>query len=136
MDNCLFCNIVAGSSPSYTVYEDDKTKAFLDIFPSTQGHVVVILKKHGWAIGDYTPEELGTLMGTVQKVVAALTVAFKTEVFTIGMNHKEENGVHHLHIHVLPRFFDDKGSVIQSVVEREGKDSLTETQEKIKKEIR
>lgn len=136
MDNCLFCKIVAGVSPSYTVYEDDATRAFLDIFPSTPGHVVVILKKHGWAIGDYTPSELENLMATVQKVVAALTVAFKTEVFTIGINHKEENGVHHLHIHVLPRFPDDKGGVIQSVVEREGKETLQETQEKIKKEIR
>jgi len=136
MDNCLFCKIVAGSTPSYTVYEDEQTKAFLDIFPSTSGHVVVILKKHGWAIGEYTPEELGNLMATVQKVVAALTVAFQTEVFTIGMNHKEENGVHHLHMHVLPRFLDDGGSVIQSIVEREGKDSLTEIAEKIKKEIR
>ena len=75
-------------------------------------------------------------METVQKVVVALTRAFQTEVFTIGMNHKEENGVHHLHMHVLPRFFDDHGSVIQSVVEREGKETLQETQEKIKKEIR
>ncbi len=135
MDNCLFCSIVANTSPSYTVYEDEETKAFLDIFPSTSGHVVVILKKHGWGISDYTPEELGSLMATVQKVVAALTQAFKTEVFTIGMNHKEENGVHHLHMHILPRFFDDKGGVIQSVVEREGKESLTEIAEKIKKEI-
>jgi len=136
MDNCLFCNIAANTSPSYTVYEDDVTKAFLDIFPSTPGHVVVILKKHGWAIGDYTPEELGRLMATVQKIVAALTGTFKTEVFTIGINHKEENGVHHLHMHVLPRFPDDEGSVIQSVVEREGKEPLTAIAEKIKKEIR
>ena len=135
MDNCLFCNIVAGSTPSYTVYENAETKAFLDIFPSTPGHVVVILKKHGWAIGEYTPEELMSLMATVQKVVAALTVTFKTEVFTIGMNHKEDNGVHHLHIHVLPRFPDDGGSVIQSVVDKDGKLTLTEIAEKVKNSI-
>jgi histidine triad (HIT) family protein len=135
MDNCLFCKIIANETPSYTVYEDDATKAFLDIFPSTEGHVVVILKKHGWAIGDYTSEELGVLMGTVQKVVAALTAVFATEVFTIGMNHKEENGVHHLHIHVLPRFPDDGGSVIQSVVDKDGKLTLTEIAEKVKNSI-
>ena len=135
MDNCLFCNIVSGASPSYTVYEDEVTKAFLDIFPSTPGHVVVILKKHGWAMSDYTPEELGLLMGTVQKVVGALTKVFNTEVFTIGINHKEENGVHHLHVHVLPRFFDDGGSVIQSVVEKDGKRTLTEIAEDVKNAI-
>jgi len=135
MDNCLFCNIVSGSSPSYTVYEDEVTKAFLDIFPSTPGHVVVILKKHGWAMSEYTPDELGTLMGTVQKVVGALTKVFNTEVFTIGINHKEENGVHHLHVHVLPRFFDDGGSVIQSVVEKDGKRTLTEIAAAVKNAI-
>jgi histidine triad (HIT) family protein len=135
MDNCLFCAIVANTTPSYTVFEDEYTQAFLDIFPSTSGHVVVILKKHGWAITDYTQEELGFLMGTVQKVVRALTQVYKTDVFTIGINHKEEHGVHHLHIHVLPRFPDDGGSVIQSVVTKDNTASLTDIASKIKKAI-
>lgn len=135
MDNCLFCKIVANESPSYTVYEDEYTRAFLDIYPSVSGHTVVILKKHSWTILDYTPEELSYLMGTVQKVVAALTALYKTEVFTLGINHKEEQGVHHLHIHILPRFPDDGGGVIQSIVENNVKEPLTEIAEKIKKEI-
>ena len=136
MDSCLFCKIIANDVPSYTVYEDEYTRAFLDIFPSTTGHVVVILKKHGWTILDYTPEELASLMATVQKIVRALTATYKTEVFTLGVNHKEEQGVHHLHIHVLPRFSDDKGGVIQSIVEKEVKEALPAIVEKIKKEIR
>jgi len=136
MDSCLFCKIIANDVPSYTVYEDEYTRAFLDIFPSTTGHVVVILKKHGWTILDYTPEELASLMATVQKIVRALTATYKTEVFTLGVNHKEEQGVHHLHIHVLPRFSDDKGGVIQSIVEKEVKEALPAIAEKIKKEIR
>ena len=136
MDSCLFCKIIANDVPSYTVYEDEYTRAFLDIFPSTTGHVVVILKKHGWTILDYTPEELASLMATVQKIVRALTATYKTEVFTLGVNHKEEQGVHHLHIHVLPRFPDDKGGVIQLVVEKEVKEALPAVAEKIKKEIR
>ena len=136
MDSCLFCKIIANDVPSYTVYEDEYTRAFLDIFPSTTGHVVVILKKHGWTILDYTPEELASLMATVQKIVRALTATYKTEVFTLGVNHKEPLGVHHLHIHVLPRFPDDKGGVIQLVVEKEVKEALPAVAEKIKKEIR
>ncbi len=136
MDECLFCKLIANKVPSYTVYEDQYSRAFLDIFPSTSGHVVVILKKHGWTILDYTPEELSHLMETVQKVVRALTKVYTTEVFTIGTNHKEPLGVHHLHIHVLPRFPDDKGGVIQLVVEKEVKEALPAIAEKIKKEIR
>ncbi|MFH0749674.1 MAG: HIT family protein [Candidatus Gottesmanbacteria bacterium] len=136
MDKCLFCQIVANETPSYTVYEDEKTRAFLDIFPSTPGHVVVVLKKHGWAIQDYNPEELMVLMATVQKIVSALTVVYKTEVFTIGMNHKEQYGVHHMHFHILPRFSDDGGSVIQSVVEKDSKHLLTDIASMVKNAIK
>ena len=136
MDNCLFCKIVTNEVPSYTVYEDQHTRAFLDIYPSVPGHTIVILKKHGWTILDYSPEEFSHLMATVQKVVRAITVIYKTEVFTLGINHKEEQGVHHLHVHVLPRFPGDGGDVIQSIVEKEVKESLTGIAEKIKKEIK
>lgn len=134
-DTCLFCSIVNHTASSYTVYEDDATHAFLDIFPSTEGHVIVVLKKHGWSILDYTEQELGLLMGTVQKVVRALTSVYKTEVFTIGVNHKEEQGVHHLHVHVLPRFSDDKGGVIQSVVEKDSTTSLADIAQLVKDAI-
>jgi len=135
MDDCLFCKIIANAVPSYTVYEDEYTRAFLDIFPSTIGHVVVILKKHGWTILEYTPEELSHLMETVQKIIRALTNVYKTEIFIIGTNHKEPLGVHHLHVHVMPRFPDDKGGVIQSIVETEVKEPLPAIAEKIKKAI-
>ena len=46
MDDCLFCKIIKGEIPSYTVYENDKIKAFLDINPVTNGHCVIIPKKH------------------------------------------------------------------------------------------
>jgi histidine triad (HIT) family protein len=118
------------------VYEDTYTRAFLDIYPSVSGHTIVILKKHGWTVLEYTPEELSYLMATVQKVVRALTAVYKTEVFTLGINHKEELGVHHLHVHVLPRFPGDGGGVIQSIVENDVKESLTEIAEKIKKEMK
>ena len=45
-DNCIFCKIINGEIPSYTVYEDDVVKAFLDISQGTPGHTLVIPKKH------------------------------------------------------------------------------------------
>jgi len=135
MDECIFCKLVSNQIPSYTVYEDQWSRAFLDIFPSAPGHVAVVLKKHGWTLLDYTPDELKRLWSTVQKVVPALTVVYKTEIFTIGINHKELKGVHHLHVHIIPRFPDDRGGVIQSIVEKEVKEPLGDIAEKIKKAI-
>ena len=136
MNSCLFCRLVANEIPSYTVYEDEETRAFLDILPCTPGHTMVILKKHGESILDYSKEELGILWATVQKVTKALERTFKTSVFTMGINHGEEAGVHHLHVHVLPRFPDDGGGVIQSIVHSEPKEGLLEVQKKIVEHIK
>ena len=46
MDNCIFCKIINGEIPSYTIYEDDIVKVFLDINPETIGHMLIIPKKH------------------------------------------------------------------------------------------
>ena len=46
MDDCLFCKIVRGDIPSYKIHEDDNYLAFLDIAQFTDGHTIVIPKKH------------------------------------------------------------------------------------------
>ena len=46
MENCIFCQIVSGTIPSSKVYEDDKVMAFLDITQTTNGHTLLIPKKH------------------------------------------------------------------------------------------
>jgi histidine triad (HIT) family protein len=135
MDSCLFCRIIQNESPSYTVYDDEETRAFLDIQPCAPGHVMVVLKKHGVTFLDYSPEELGKLFASVQKVILALTKTFKTDIFTIGINHGEKTGVHHLHIHIIPRFPDDGGGVIQSVVKKEGKEGLGEVCDTVKRNM-
>ena len=136
MSNCIFCKIINNEVPSYTVYEDDKTRAFLDIFPSAPGHVMVILKKHGDTVLDYASRELSDLMTTTQKVVGALERVYDTKTLTIGINHGEPSGVPHLHIHIIPRTPADAGGVIQSIVKREGKDTIQKECEKIKIEIK
>lgn len=44
--DCVFCKIIAGEIPSYTIYEDDIVKCFLDINPDSNGHTLIIPKKH------------------------------------------------------------------------------------------
>lgn len=115
MDLCIFCQIVKNEIPSYTVHEDESTRAFLDIFGATDGHTMVILKKHGETIHDYTAAELGALWSSVERVAKAIEKAYDTSVLSIGINHGEPAGVHHLHVHILPRFEGDGGGIIQSL---------------------
>lgn len=115
MNDCIFCKIVANEIPSYTLYEDDTTCSFLDIFGATDGHAMVILKKHGATIHDYTDVDLGILWGCVQKVAAAIEKAYDTQILSIGINHGEPAGVKHLHVHIMPRFDGDGGGIMQSL---------------------
>lgn len=115
MNECIFCKLVANEIPSYTVYEDADTRSFLDIFGATDGHTMVILKKHGATIHDYTQDELGLLWATAKKVAVAIEKAYDTHILSIGINHGEPQGVKHLHVHIMPRFEGDGGGIMQSL---------------------
>ncbi len=135
--DCLFCKIVANEIPSYTVYEDEFTRAFLDIFGATDGHTMVILKNHGATILDYSPDDLKRLWSTAQKVAAGIEKAYDTKILSIGINHGEPQGVKHLHVHILPRFEGDGGGIIQSLSGRPLKDKdFTSVAEKIRKNLK
>ena len=125
MEDCLFCKVIANRIPSYTVYEDGATRAFLDVFPSTDGHVVVVHKRHEEKITGYTGKELAELFTTVQKVVQALEKTYQTSVLSIGLNYGEEQGVHHTHVHVMPRFVGDGGGIMQSLPAKKPKEELS-----------
>ena len=46
MSDCIFCKIAAGEIPSYTIYEDEDFKVFLDVNPATKGHALIVPKTH------------------------------------------------------------------------------------------
>jgi histidine triad (HIT) family protein len=101
---CVFCSIVEGRSPAYKVYEDDDTVAFLDLFPFTRGHLLVVPKAHAPRLTDYTPEEQAAL------VRALSTMCARTERLTgdynVAMNAGARAGqiVFHVHFHIIPRY--------------------------------
>ena len=133
MKGCLFCKLVNKEIPAVTVYEDDDTLSFMELNPSAPGHVMVILKKHGNNILEYSQVELGTLMGSVQKVAKKIEKVLNPDSITIGINHKERRGVPHLHVHLIPRWENDKGGVIQSIVNNSPKESREAIADKIRK---
>lgn len=132
MKDCLFCKIIKNEIPGHFVMEEDDYVAILDLYGSAPGHTMVIPRKHGYSILDYSEKELGTYMVGVQKIAKKLEKAFNTDAITIGINHFEEDGVPHLHIHLIPRHKDDGGKVIQSVVKKESKEDLARIAEKIR----
>lgn len=133
MNDCIFCKIVNKEVPSSVVYEDDEKLAFLEIRPSAPGHVMVILKKHGRTMWDYSEQEVGEIMKGVWKVAKKVKSGMDADWLTIGINHEEKRGVPHLHVHIIPRWDNDGGGIIQSIVENEPKEERKIIADKISK---
>lgn len=95
----IFTRIINGEIPCHKVYEDDKTLAFLDIFPSNEGHTLVITKKQVEFIWDLEDEDYEALMATVKKVGARLRE--KMDVPYVGVK-VIGTDVPHVHVHLVP----------------------------------
>ncbi len=102
--DCIFCRIANKQLPSYTVYEDDTTLAFLDIFPFVKGHTLVIPKKHFRWVWDMQSEDYHHLMVSVKKVAGLLKKSFQTDYVQILVMGQQ---ISHAHVHLLPRTKED-----------------------------
>ena len=108
--DCIFCKIVAGEIPSFKLFEDEATLAFMDINPANEGHALVIPKEHAPDLYAVSDEALARTVVTAKKVAAALARTLNPD----GLNLVQCNGtaaaqsVMHLHVHVLPRMKDDE----------------------------
>lgn len=107
-DQNVFAKILRGEMPSQKIYEDDKTFAFMDIMPRTDGHSLVIPKAPARNLLDVGPADMAAVMETVQKIGRASLDAFKADGLTIQQFNEEAGGqiVFHLHVHILPRWND------------------------------
>lgn len=126
--DCIFCRIVRREAPAHIIYEDEHTLAFLDIYPLTEGHTMVIPAGHYGTLEETPAEEIARVFTTVQRVSEALRRALGAEATTVGINNGRAAGqvVPHLHVHVLPRFSGDGGGTIHSILHRPPRRDLEE----------
>lgn len=124
MEDCIFCKIIKGEIPAYKVYEDDSFLAFLDIYPRTKGHTLVIPKNHyRWV---YEVPNFEKYWGVALKITKAMQKALNPyfiSYLTYGLD------VPHAHIHILPRY--GEGGIFP-----ETKKFSPEEMEKIKESIK
>lgn len=132
--DCLFCKIGKKEIPSDVMYEDDGAFAILDIHPMAPGHAMVMPKKHSETILELNEDELGRLFSAVRNVTELLQKALSPGGFTIGINHGKASGqtIEHLHIHIIPRFQNDGGGSIHSVVHNPPKEAIEKIGERIR----
>ena len=109
MDNCIFCKIIKGDIPCYKIYEDEDVLAFLDIANDFEGHTLVISKKHVVNILDADEETLAKLIKATKKIAKHYVDECGYDGFNLfSCNNKEaEQGVFHIHFHIIPRRSSD-----------------------------
>lgn len=109
MTDCIFCRIIAGQQTHYKIFEDDTMVAFLDIFPITRGHTLVVPKKHYSSVTETPPEIMQSLVSRLQALAAVVVPALKAQGFNLGLNNGAAAGqiVPHVHWHLIPRYDHD-----------------------------
>jgi histidine triad (HIT) family protein len=105
----VFRRIILGEIPSYKIYEDAETYAFLDIAPASPGHTLVICKSEVANIYALSDADLIATARTTQRVARAMREKLSAD----GVNIVQSNGtaagqeVFHYHVHLIPRWHND-----------------------------
>ncbi|WGR94442.1 HIT family protein [Bradyrhizobium sp. ISRA443] len=103
-DQNIFAKILRGEIPSFKVYENDRTFAFLDIMPRSPGHTLVIPKARARGILDIAEDDLAEVARSARRIAIAAMKAFHADGIIIQQFSEPASGqvVLHLHMHVMP----------------------------------
>jgi histidine triad (HIT) family protein len=114
----IFAQIIRGEAPCYKLYEDEDVLAFLDVFPQSYGHTLVIPKRSAARnILDIDVDSLAKVMAVVQRLTRVLV----DELEPAGVQVAQFNGapagqtVFHIHMHIVPRFAGEQLGIHASV---------------------
>ncbi len=106
-DNNIFAKIIRGEVPAVKVYEDEAVLAFMDVFPQSKGHCLVISKTaKARNLLEIDGQALGAIMVAVQRLAKAVTTALNPDGVVITQFNGAPAGqtVFHLHVHIIPRY--------------------------------
>jgi histidine triad (HIT) family protein len=132
-DDCIFCAIAAGEAPATMVAEDERTVAFMDISPATDGHLLVIPRAHYEDVLVIDDGDLDATMHTAR----AMARRVKDRLGADGVNLLNSCGraawqtVFHFHVHVIPRY-DDDPLKLPWVPEQGDMDAIKRTADKLR----
>ena len=99
----MFCGIVAGSVPAFTVADRPEGVAFLDTRPVFKGHVLVVPRQHVVTLPELPAGLLPGFFGFIQAIAAVVPAALGAQGTFVANNNVVSQSVAHLHFHVVPR---------------------------------
>ena len=109
-EDCIFCKLANGEIPTNSIYEDEDFKVILDASPATKGHALILPKEHFDNIYEVDDSIAAKIFPLAKKLATAMTKKLGCDGFNVLQNNGEAAGqtVFHLHVHLLPRYKDEK----------------------------
>ena len=104
MENCIFCKIIKGEIPCTKIYENESFLAFLDIQPVSDGHLLLIPKKHVVWMQEADDETISEIFKLSKKLMIAIKKGISCDYIQVSVVGKD---VPHFHIHLIPRYLKD-----------------------------
>jgi histidine triad (HIT) family protein len=135
--DCIFCKIIDGEIPAVKVLDKDKVIAFMDINPASRGHMLIVPKKHIENIFEISEDDLSAVMNAVKRCAQAVRQALKAEGITVlQLNGKASDQIiPHLHVHIMPRWHNDRLSVSQWEIKEGDREELQEIARKVQDNV-
>lgn len=113
--DCIFCKIVKGELPSYTIFENEYVKCFLDINPLGDGHTVIIPKHHFKDLKDIDEKELYEIVKASKYIYNLLDRKLNPEGIRVVQNNGCYQEIKHYHMHLIPKYKNNELSDIEDV---------------------
>lgn len=100
--NCIFCKIAEGTANSYKLYENEKIIVFMDLNPNSNGHMLVVPKKHITDFTEIDNDTLGIINDIAKKMHTIIMEKLNPEGIRLVVNYGELQMVKHYHLHLIP----------------------------------
>jgi len=113
--DCLFCKIANKEILSRIITETENSIAFLDAFPVSRGHTLVIPKNHYEKVQDMTDIDNNDLFDTVHKVISKVDKLTGSTLLAIHNGKDSGQEIPHVHVHLIPRELDDQAGPVHSM---------------------
>lgn len=100
----IFCKIINAEIPSKTIYEDEIVKVIMDVNPRSNGHSLIIPKKHYQDLYDIDEDILSHILIVAKKISTLLVEKLNCDGITLEENNGISQEVKHFHLHVIPKY--------------------------------
>jgi len=126
--DCIFCKIVKKEIAAKIIFETEKSLAFMDAFPLTKGHSLVVTKTHYEKVQDISKEDNADLFETVRRTISKVDKITDSTLLAIHNGKQSGQEIPHVHVHLIPRSSEDSAGPVHSMFPNPPKLSDKDTQ--------